>query len=958
MLPYLVMGILLLGVLVVVAVALVIATWRLQLPEVTGVEVDEYPPEQLDRQKNLGAKMEEAGFVFVGMQRERRGPKYEVWQALFRTESGAVWGVVEAMANETPRIVFHSFFANGRTVTTSDGEFADYRVTPEWQLTETKCDSLRELAKSHQQRSLGAGARPLALELAAEFRKKYLETARREFTKLQELEFLKSDPEDEDAFSVIPWKAPMIALRMFLHSKRYQWAEQGGRRNEPSSRAEVDAEQEEREKYGDLGEYKYLEYYRRDFQKGTALSLLGWTPRGAILFVSIILLLVISLGRGSLDALTAMIILWVLLVHELGHVVMMRIFGYRDFSVFFLPLIGRFAGAKRVRVPSWQEFLVLLMGPLPGLIVGWSLLVYAFFNPSLPVFWQKVGLWAALINNVNFLAVLPYDGGRIVNLLIFERIPALRVVYLLLSGLSVLALVLVTSLAIGPFALAVLWPFLIIGVSAFLALPHNLRLARMAPWAKKNLSTEDDETDALIKAIQIVERTDSAKGLEKRGWTDYVDCVVRHGCSKKLGVAGTVTAMVLFLFCLHTPLWVLVGVALGEGSKVRKEHVAVQLRIDGLSREVSWGGAVVTKKTRADLEALRDNYLASLATLYADGLNFGADSFDYDARGIFDPSEAIEMVKNLRWDEVSTWIVEEDTDARQETARVLVEALIGQAREKAAAGNSSAAMIAFSKAYWAISTCEPKTSLGAWIDWLYLEHALLLEVENLVAKRGIPHEVGGWFAETLRKRPRFEGKKLALLLLYDLQGTSFSYGPTAAGVDAEVLSWEEVISESGFALRRSEADRGFRREGGETRSAVSLSTVMGATRIVQGLPTREEFRAGMRVAEHWEECKELDLSVLEVLSDPEQQEIWKARIDRIRRLQHYRLLAVAALEIELYAEDPAALSPAGTVRPPLPVQTALVKTPDNRFAVTSKAPDGTRFRWELSPQFARRRLAN
>ena len=106
--------------------------------------------------------------------------------------------------------------------------------------------------------------------------------------------------------------------------------------------------------------------------------------------------------------------------------------------------------------------------------------------------------------------------------------------------------------------------------------------------------------------------------------------------------------MVLFLFCLHTPLWVLVGVALGEGSKVRKEHVAVQLRIDGLSREVSWGGAVVTKKTRADLEALRDNYLASLATLYADGLNFGADSFDYDALGIFDPSEAIERSAERR----------------------------------------------------------------------------------------------------------------------------------------------------------------------------------------------------------------------------------------------------------------------------------------------------------------------
>ena len=84
MLPFLVIGILLLGVLGVGAVVLVIATWRLQAPVLQGLEVTEYPPEQLERQKHLGAKMDEAGFVFVGMQCERRGPKYEVWQALFR----------------------------------------------------------------------------------------------------------------------------------------------------------------------------------------------------------------------------------------------------------------------------------------------------------------------------------------------------------------------------------------------------------------------------------------------------------------------------------------------------------------------------------------------------------------------------------------------------------------------------------------------------------------------------------------------------------------------------------------------------------------------------------------------------------------------------------------------------------------------------------------------------------
>jgi hypothetical protein len=270
----------------------------------------------------------------------------------------------------------------------------------------------------------------------------------------------------------------MTALRMFSHSRRYKWAEQGRRRNE-TYEAELAAEKEDRKKYAKVAEYRYLEYYKRDRTRGTALSLLGWTMRGAILFLSIMALLVITIANGSLELRTAAIILGILVVHELGHVAMMRIFGYRDLSVLFLPLVGRLAANRKVRVPAWQEFLVLLMGPLPGMIIGWAFLIASYFVPGLPDFWRQVGLWAALINNINFLAVLPYDGGRMVNLLVFERIPALRIVYLLLSGLSVVALVIVSWGA----GLAVLWPFLVVGASAFLALPDNGRLARRVPWA-------------------------------------------------------------------------------------------------------------------------------------------------------------------------------------------------------------------------------------------------------------------------------------------------------------------------------------------------------------------------------------------------------------------------------------------------------------------------------------------
>ncbi|NIP98316.1 MAG: hypothetical protein GWO24_34860, partial [Akkermansiaceae bacterium] len=207
--PFLVIGVLFLGALLVVSIVLITATWRLSLPRVERIEVGDYPAEALDRQKNLGAMMEAAGFVFVGMQVERRGPYSEVWQAIFRTGNGVVWGVVEATLNERPRIVFHTFFANGHAVTTSDGKFADYRVTGDWRLTEGRFESLKEQAIRHHQVSSEVGAEPLALKAAPAFREKYLETAGRELGQLERIGFLRKDGQ-EDEFKVKPWRQPRV----------------------------------------------------------------------------------------------------------------------------------------------------------------------------------------------------------------------------------------------------------------------------------------------------------------------------------------------------------------------------------------------------------------------------------------------------------------------------------------------------------------------------------------------------------------------------------------------------------------------------------------------------------------------------------------------------------------------------------------------------------------------------
>lgn len=949
MLPTLLMGALLLGVLFIVVATWLIASWRLKVPELEMVSVSDFPPDELERLRNLGARLGELGLSFVGMQRERRGAKFEVWQALFRSEGGERWVVLEAMRNEQPRAVIHSFFSNGRTVTTSNGEFADFNVTENWRLTEQNCDDLPGLLALHQKRALGAGSTPAEVLTEEQFREYYLRMVQGEYEHLADTGFLKPDPGGLNCFRVCPWKSPRIALRMIMHSRRYKWAEHGRKRSE-AYQAELDGKKAEQARYADVGEYKYLEYYKRDREKGTSLSLLAWTVRGVILFASILALLGISLMGGKIEPTDAYVIVGVLVVHELGHAIAMALFRYRDASVFFLPLIGCLARSRKVRVPSWQEFVVLLMGPLPGLLVGWGILLWAFFHPETPELWQKIGFWAALINNLNFLAVLPYDGGRIINLLVFERVPAIRVIYLLLSGSAVMVAVAMAFFAIGPLALALLWPLVLLGLSAFTALPDNLRLARMAPWARHNLSSEDDETDALVKAFVIVEKTDSVKGLERRGWTDFVDAVVKYGCAKKLGLLGTIGAMAVFLGCLYMPMWVFFGVAMGEGARVQQEQRELQTRIDDLAPRVSWSGAVVSQKTRDVLTTLQDSYEVGLEAFYSEGLSLDDAEVAYDSRGIFDPSEAMGLIKNLRWDEVSSWIAEEDTEARQETAEVLIKALMGDAQAKLGMGGANAAMASYSMAYWAVSTCEPKTSLAEWIDWLYLEHELLAEIEWVMGEKGVSARYCRWFAKTLRNRPPFNGPRMAFLLMQDLQGVGGGAPMPMPAEALEHLTMSTFMEEAGYPLRRCRADRDFREEREDDDQAWSLSTVIGTTRVIQGLPTRDEFRAGMLVAASWEEIEGLNDEVIASLPTAEQRTVWKARIDRVRTMQHYRRLAIAAFELGS-ARQQTAVSSQGAGRWGLAENAKIVQTPDGRFAVTTLAPDGTVQIWSLSPNF-------
>src|SRR5262249_50063148 len=67
-------------------------------------------------------------------------------------------------------------------------------------------------------------------------------------------------------------------------------------------------------------------------------------------------------------------LLWMLLpllaLHQLGHYLAMRLFGYRNLRMFFIPFFGAAVSGRHYNVAGWKKALVALAGPVPGIAVG------------------------------------------------------------------------------------------------------------------------------------------------------------------------------------------------------------------------------------------------------------------------------------------------------------------------------------------------------------------------------------------------------------------------------------------------------------------------------------------------------------------------------------------------------------------------------------------------------------
>ncbi len=234
----------------------------------------------------------------------------------------------------------------------------------------------------------------------------------------------------------------------------------------------------------------------RHLRASQAREPLGWIAKTAIFLGSVALF---SLAFGVVFSWQlVLILLGVLLFHELGHAFGMWLFGYRDRQILFIPFFGAAAMGRDHQARPHQRVIVALLGPVPGIVVGYALLWW-WGQSGDPLIFQ-VAVVMLVLNYLNLLPLVPLDGGQVMSLALFERHPYAQVVFAVVSAVLFVA-------AAWFVADPVLWilPLILIAL-----IPAQWRLARALAQARAE-PLPADAGERLLRLFAVLRGAVSAK---------------------------------------------------------------------------------------------------------------------------------------------------------------------------------------------------------------------------------------------------------------------------------------------------------------------------------------------------------------------------------------------------------------------------------------------------------------
>lgn len=249
-------------------------------------------------------------------------------------------------------------------------------------------------------------------------------------------------------------------------------------------------------------------------------------------------------------------ILLVIIVHEMGHFLFMKLFNYNNVKIFIVPLLGAFTSGKKQKVSQLQLSIIILAGPVPGIIIG-AILYY--FNRGLNN--ETIAMLAnsfLYINLLNCLPFYPLDGGRLIETLFFRQNYVIRLVFGIISIVALAVLFLQSPI------------MLIVPVLIGLELFNENKHQKIRDYLKQerinyhlDYNELPDKDYWLIRDCLLFSFPKKYGGIEPGKYTysmaepllvQHVNSVLQVDLIKDLGVIKTVLIVLIYLVVLIGPL--------------------------------------------------------------------------------------------------------------------------------------------------------------------------------------------------------------------------------------------------------------------------------------------------------------------------------------------------------------------------------------------------------------------
>jgi Zn-dependent protease len=274
----------------------------------------------------------------------------------------------------------------------------------------------------------------------------------------------------------------------------------------------------------------------------------SWRKKALILLgtlLAFILWLILGGAESGRSLLVdSSLLLAVLFFHELGHLLAMKLFGYQDVTMFFIPFFGAAVTGRKAEVTPWQEALMILAGPLPGIFVGVFLMVYSELYPS-PLMKDAAFMLLGL-NVINLFPIKPLDGGKFFEIVLFCR---WRWTSMLFTAFSLIgfAWVLIDLLEISAIFVGIMTLFELMG--SWHRYKVNAAIGRQA----KEAVLQPDGTVTLEHASMVFDSVISAFAptqMKPQGLATWALLHFQTRVQKAPGAMVSVGLLVLYLFPL------------------------------------------------------------------------------------------------------------------------------------------------------------------------------------------------------------------------------------------------------------------------------------------------------------------------------------------------------------------------------------------------------------------------